>query len=209
MHIPSPFDTFGDYAALGFFAACFAGGTVASKWVLKRYFNKKTTPLADWRDNDQIMLQLREVRIRYGADRGFLAQFENGTTFASSKEKWKYSWTNEDKDSLISGIAGWRKDISVTLVPEEMKLVEEAGPSFGLTSALPDCSFKNMCADVGTEAFAYIVIGDPLHPLGFLGLYWNKALPEPVLDKLPYYSRKLEAILTGKAKKVASIKENP
>ena len=199
LDIPTPVYRIGEWVGAGFIvtAATFGQAIARMLWTAK---NKKhgKSPGESWAEDVNIRLLLREARVLFNADRAFIAQFENGTHYINDQEKWRYSWTHEDADPGLAYMASYRRDIVLTWVPEEMKLIfEQPGPAFRTVRDLTDGTFRHMCAESGTEAVIRCIIRgpDPERPLGFIGLDFSRRVEQPAAIDMSEFTDRAERLL--------------
>lgn len=176
-------------------AAFGAGSTVAKFFIRKLTDRASTTPTANIRFDQEVGRLLREVRIVCKANRAFLAKFRGDNKFSPDEEE--YRWTHEDTDTASSSAASRFYNVCASLVPEEMELVREPGPSYKVVADLPDKTFKHMLIETGTDAIARCAVRDSSgQPRHFIGLDFirNTTKPENI-SELTVFAARMERLL--------------
>lgn len=97
------------------------------------------------RDIDAVLNRCRD---KIGATRVHLNDFKNGSNFADNSEAWYYSRTHEVVRHGVSYESDKHQNVLTSTVPEEMRLVLEAGPSLRRVKGLPQGRFWYLC-DIG------------------------------------------------------------
>jgi hypothetical protein len=165
-----------------------------SKWQeKKKQYSIKITA----EKNDRIQEILLELRFNLRADRAYLGMFHNGSKYIEGSEILKMSRTNESVAPGISFEAQNYQNTLISLIPDEIKLITDDGPSFTLVSSLSDGKFKRMCETRGIKAVARCAIRTGKDIIGFIGIDYNRELELPVnIEELCRYAGILEQVLT-------------
>jgi hypothetical protein len=168
---------------------------------LREKLVKKTRRLFDIRisadKNDKIQDLLLEVRFRLEADRSYLTMIHNGDRYTEGSEILKASRTNESVAQGVSMEAQHYQNVLLSLIPDEMRLVIESGPSFVKTVDLADGKFKRMLESRGIKCVARCAIRRGKDIIGYIGLDYSRDIdPPPHIDDLCKYAGILEQILS-------------
>ncbi len=148
---------------------------------------------------DKIQTLLLEIRIRFDAARAYLALYHNGDKYVEGSSLLKMSRISETVAPGVSLEAENYRNILISLLNEENKLVCEKGPSFTITSTLSDGKFKRMCESRGIYAVARCGIRKGEDIIGFIGLDYNDqdmATPPESLNDLSRYAGIIEQVLS-------------
>lgn len=160
------------------------GSAGAAILFIREWMRKRKKPVSiriSAEKNDKIQDILLETRIKLNADRAYLSMFHNGSKYIEGSEILKKSRTNESAAPGVSFEAQHFQNILISLMPDEMKLVTTAGPSFIKTEELQDGKFKRMLVSRGVKAVARCAINRNKDIIGFIGLDYNNS----DVDKAP------------------------
>lgn len=150
--------------------------------------------------NNKINELLTELRVKTDADRAFMTMFHNGDKYINGSEILMATRTNESVSGGTAYDAGFYHRMLISLVPEEMKMVEEAGPTYTFTKDLHDCKFKRMLIGREVEAFSRCAIRKNGDIIGFAGLDYRFEQPKPDnIDDITTYCGQLEQVLSAYA----------
>lgn len=148
--------------------------------------------------NDKIQVLLTEARVRLKADRTYLCLFHNGSKYTQGSEIMKVSRTNESASNGVSLEAQYYQNILISLVPDEMTLVTDAGPSFTAIKDLQDGKFKRMNIARGVRSVARCAVRKGSEIIGYLGADFNDIEEKPEnIDELCQYAGIVEQVLTS------------
>ena len=158
------------------------GSSGAAILFFREWFKSKKKPYSiriSAEKNDKIQDVLLEIRLRLNADRAYVSMFHNGNKYIEGSEILKKSRTNESAGPGISFEAQHYQNILISLMPDEMKLVTQAGPSFTKVDDLQDGKFKRMLVRSGIKCTARCAISRNKDIIGFVGLDYNRDLEKP------------------------------
>lgn len=148
--------------------------------------------------NNKIQEILTEIRAKLSADRVYLTLFHNGNKYIDGSEILKMSRTNESVSPGISIEAHYYQDISISLVPDEMKMVTSPGVNYATVSSLEDGKFKRMSISRGVKAVARCGIRKSNDIIGFLGVDFDTDVNiPPNIEILTHYAGIIEQILSS------------
>ncbi len=147
--------------------------------------------------NDRIQELLTESRVMLRADRAYLVMFHNGNKYVDGSEVLKKSRTNESVGPGVSFEAQNYQNIKISLMPDEMKLATEEGPSFITVESLKDGKFKRLLLGSGVRAAARCAIRKDKDIIGFIGVDFNDAVNSPEnINDLCKYAGVIEQVLS-------------
>ena len=175
-------------------------GAVFAVWYKSWLANKRKqfTIRISAEKNDRIQVLLTEVRARLDADRTYLCMFHNGSKYTQGSEILKVSRTNESANPGVSLEAQHYQNILISLIPDEMTLVTEDGPSFTKVTDLKDGKFKRMCIARGIQSIARCAVRKGNEIIGYLGADFNDIEERPAnIDELCQYAGIVEQVLTS------------
>jgi hypothetical protein len=173
--------------------AFYVAGVIAHAW--RRW--RRTIPLRERSDRDIAIHEvLTEMRVRLRADRAYVTMFHNGDHFVDNSEILRKSRTHEVDEAGISDESSQFQGILISSVPDEMKLVVDAGPSFSPVTMLPDGRFRRMLEASGVQAIARAAIRRNSRIIGFVGVDFCRSNQQPdEIDLLVHYAGRIEQLL--------------
>ena len=132
------------FSTVGYFVVGPAIIGAASYFVVKfsEYLKQRKTSWSinvSAEKNEKIQERLTEVRVALDADRVYVSMFHNGFKYVDGSEVLKKSRTHESVAEGVTYEAEKYRNLMISHMTEEMKLVETEGPSFTLVADLPDC----------------------------------------------------------------------
>lgn len=169
-----------------------------SEWYKKYRKNTSLLIKTAAKRNERIQELLVELRIKTCSDRTFLALFHNGNRYINGSEILKMSRTNETCNPGISLEALRYQDISVTLVPDLIKIITEEKPVLFKVNDLEDGKFKRLLIGSGVKTVCRYPIKMNKDMVGFVGLDYSYDIDVPMdLSYVMTYAALIEEALTS------------
>jgi len=148
--------------------------------------------------NEKIQYALTEIRMILNCGRAYLGMFHDGSKYVDGSEVLKISRTNESVKDGVSFESQYYQNIPISLLVDEMKLVEQEGPAFTKTSDLKDGKFRRMLMGKNIKAVARCSIRRNNEIVGYLGVDFVENADPPInIDELCRYANTIEQILSN------------